>query len=102
MEKILGFFEKKNGFIISLIITIIVGFLLQLIGFIWEYAWILMLIAGFLGGFLIKSGGKGFLVGFAGVICAWGIYFIIFSIIGPFLTFADIIAGIMGLENMGF
>ncbi|MHA1232900.1 MAG: hypothetical protein ACTSPQ_19920 [Candidatus Helarchaeota archaeon] len=36
MEKILGFFEKKNGFIISLIVTVITGFLLQLFGFILE------------------------------------------------------------------
>ena len=101
MDELEKFFKQKNKFLIGLIITTVTGFLLQLFGFIWEYAWLLNLVAGFLGGFLVKSGGKSFLVGFLGIICSWGIYFIIWAFQGPFLTFANIIASIMGLGDLG-
>lgn len=97
-----GFFEEKQSFLIGFLITALAAGLLQLIGYYWTYAWILMVAAGFLGGFLVKKAGKGFLVGFLGVMLAWAIYFLVFSLIGPLWEFANVLAGLFGLEGMGF
>ncbi|MHA1650107.1 MAG: hypothetical protein ACTSYB_07920 [Candidatus Helarchaeota archaeon] len=96
------FFKEEQSFLKGLLITILAAGLLQFLGMVWTYAWILMVGAGFLGGFLIKKAGKGFLVGFLGVIIAWLIYFLIYWIIGPIWEFADVLAGLFGLTGMGF
>ena len=102
MMDIKEFFKEKHSFLIGFLVTLVAAALLQLIGYYWEYAWILMVAAGFLGGFLVKKVGKGFLVGFLGVLMAWLIYFIIFSFLGPLWAFADVLAGLFGLTGMGF
>jgi hypothetical protein len=96
------FMQGKQSFLVGFLATLAAAVLLELVGLIWEYAWILMVIAGFLGGFLIKKAGLGFLAGFLGVIVAWLIYFIAFSFLGPVWAFADVLAGLFGLEGMGF
>lgn len=96
------FMKEKQSFLVGFIATLAAAVLLELIGLLWEYAWILMVVAGFLGGFLIKKAGLGFLAGFLGVIVAWLIYFIAFSFLGPVWAFADTLAGLFGLEGMGF
>ena len=96
------FFEEKQPFLIGLLVTAVAAGLLQLIGLYWTYAWILMVAAGFLGGFLVKKWGKGFLAGFLGVIVAWAVYFLVYSFIGPLWAFADTLAGLFGLSGMGF
>lgn len=95
------FFENKQNFLVGFIVTLGIGLLLQLFGFIWAYAWILMVIAGFMGGFLIKASGLGFLAGFLGIICNWLIYFLILMFQGPFFEFATLIANILGLGDLG-
>ncbi|MHA1266573.1 MAG: hypothetical protein ACTSRS_15160 [Candidatus Helarchaeota archaeon] len=100
--KIKSFFVEEQSFLTSFLSCLIVAGLLQLLGLIWTYAWILMVVAGAFGGFLVKRAGKGFLVGFFGVVAAWAIYFLVFSFLGPIWDFANILAGIFGLSGMGF
>ncbi|MBD3230133.1 MAG: hypothetical protein GF329_18285 [Candidatus Lokiarchaeota archaeon] len=95
------FFESKQNFLVGFIVTLGLGLLLQLFGFIWAYAWILMVVAGFMGGFLIKASGLGFLAGFLGIISGWLIYFIILMFQGPFFEFATLIANVLGLGDLG-
>ncbi|NVM53838.1 MAG: hypothetical protein HWN66_09065 [Candidatus Helarchaeota archaeon] len=97
-----AFFEEQHTFLIGFLVTALAAGLLQLFGAIWTYAWILMVAAGFLGGFLVKKAGKGFLAGFLGVLVAWLVYFLIFSFIGPIWEFANVLAGLFGLTGMGF
>lgn len=99
---IADFFETKQSFLVGLLVSLGLGLLLQLFGFIWVYAWILMVVAGFMGGFLIKSSGLGFLAGFLGVLGSWLIYFIIYMFQGPFLDFANLVASVLGLGELGF
>jgi hypothetical protein len=99
---ITDFFEKKQNFLVGLLVSLGLGLLLQLFGFIWVYAWILMVVAGFVGGFMIKSSGLGFLAGFLGVLGSWLIYFIIYMFQGPFLEFSNLLASVLGLGELGF
>ncbi|MHA1131571.1 MAG: hypothetical protein ACTSQQ_12285, partial [Candidatus Helarchaeota archaeon] len=78
-----NFFTEPQSFLVSLLMTMLAAGLIQLLGMVWSSAWILMVIAGFFGGFLIKKGGRGFLVGFLGVILAWTMYFLTFMLISP-------------------
>jgi len=95
------FFESRQSFLVGFIATLVAAILLQLLGLVWEYAWILMVAAGFLGGFLIKKAGKAFLAGLLGVSVAWLIYFIIFSFLGPIWEFSNLLAELFGLPGMG-
>lgn len=95
------FFGKSHTFLTGFLVSFAAAGALQLFGLLWEYAWILMVVAGFLGGFLVKKAGKGFLVGFLGVIAAWLVYFLVFSFLGPVWAFADVLAGLFGLTGMG-
>ena len=96
------FFKEKQTFLKGFLICLLAAGFLQLLGTVWTYAWILMLAAGFLGGFLVKKAGKGFLVGFLGVAVAWLIYLLVFSLTGPVWEFANVLAGLFGLTGMGF
>ena len=96
------FMKGKQSFLVGFVATLVAAVLFELLGLLWEYAWILMVVAGFLGGFLIKKAGLGFLAGFLGVIVAWLIYLVAFSFLGPVWAFADTLAGVFGLEGMGF
>jgi hypothetical protein len=99
---IIKFLEKKQSLLIGFLVCLGLGVSLQLLGFIWSYAWILMVAAGFMGGFLIKSSGLGFLAGFLGVLGSWLIYFIIYMFQGPFFEFSNLIASILGIGDLGF
>ena len=96
------FFEEEQSFFRGFLVTVFVAGALQMLGMFWTYTWILMVIAGFLGGFLVKKAGKGFLAGFLGVIVAWALFLGIFQIIGPMYEFANVLAGLFGLTGMGF
>jgi hypothetical protein len=96
------FFEEEQSFKRGFLVSFIAAGLLQFLGILWTAAWILMVIAGFLGGFLVKRAGKGFLAGFLGVLLAWAGYLIIFEIIGPLFEFSNILAALFGLTGMGF
>jgi len=96
------FFEKEHKLWVGTLITFLIALSLQLIGLIWEYSWILMVIAGFIGGFLLKTAGKGFLTGFLGISACWLFYLVIFMFMGPIYEFANILASIFGLTDMGF
>jgi hypothetical protein len=70
--------ERKFGFIFGLIVTILLSAVLELSGMWWT-----MIIAGFVGGFLVKRAVKGFAVGLVGVLIGWALYFVAFWIIAP-------------------
>lgn len=70
--------ERKFGFIFGLIVTILLSAVLELSGMWWT-----MIIAGFVGGFLVKRAVKGFAVGLVGVLVGWALYFVAFWIIAP-------------------
>lgn len=99
---IFKFLEKKQSLLTGFLVSLGLGVSLQLLGFIWSYAWILMLAAGFVGGFLVKSSGLGFLTGFLGVVSSWFLYFIIYMFQGPFFEFSNLIASILGIGDLGF
>jgi hypothetical protein len=96
-----AFMKGQQSFFTGLIATFAAAVMLQLLGMLWEYAWILMVVAGFLGGFLIKRAGQAFLAGLLGVLLAWLVYFIAFSFLGPIWNFANLLAGLFGLTGMG-
>ena len=77
-----GFYELD--FLKSCLITAGIGIVLTLTG-IWQ----LVLIAGFVGGFLPKKlkGGRGFLIGFVGIVIAWMILFGIYAITTDMIDF---------------
>jgi hypothetical protein len=102
MMKVKEFFKDDQPFLTGFLMVLITAGLLQLLGYFWDFAWILMVFAGFLGGILVKKAGKAFLVGLIGVLVAWLIYFLIYSYIGPLWAFADLLAGLFGLSGMGF
>jgi len=95
------FLEEEQSFKRGFLVSFIAAGLLQFLGMFWTYAWILMVVAGFLGGFLVKKAGKGFLVGFLGVLLAWACFLAIFEIIGPLFEFANVLAALFGLTGMG-
>jgi len=76
----------SENIIAGFLVAIGLGFLLDLTG-----AWYLMLVAGAVCGFLAKQGFKSFIAGFAGVVVAWGIYFIDYAIESSFVKFLDLI-----------
>jgi len=77
-----GFYELD--FLKSCLITAGIGILLTLTG-----VWQLVLIAGFVGGFIPKrlKGGRGFLIGFVGILIAWLILFGIYAITTDMVDF---------------
>ena len=78
------------GFIASFILALS----LELIG-----AFTLMLLAGAIGGVLIKRGWIAFVVGFVSVFLAWCIYFIAFLFLGPFSALLVLLETIIGIPG---
>ena len=78
------------GFIISFFLALS----LELTGI-----YLLMILAGAIAGVFIKKGWISFIVGFASVSLAWGIYFIIFSFIGPLNDLFQLIGSIIGVSG---
>ncbi|TFF90261.1 MAG: hypothetical protein EU548_03935 [Promethearchaeota archaeon] len=61
--------------------------------------YLLMIIVGIIAGILIKKGWHSFIVGFGSVALAWGIYFILFSFIGPLGELLNLIGVILGVHG---
>jgi len=84
-EKILVGFITASG----------LAFLLELTGI-----YLLMLLAGGVAGFFVKRGWLSFIIGFISVTLAWGIYFIVFALIGPLSEFFALIGSIIGISGL--
>jgi hypothetical protein len=84
----------SENIVAGFLVAIALGFLLDLTGL-----WFLMLIAGAACGFLAKQGLKSFIVGFAGIVVAWGIYFVDYTIASSFFKFVDLIGTAIGLPG---
>ena len=59
-----------------------------------------MLVAGFVAGIFIKKGWTSFLIGFIGVMAAWGVYFLIFTFIGPLDRLLSFIGQLIGINGI--
>ncbi|MHA1271651.1 MAG: hypothetical protein ACTSPY_17800 [Candidatus Helarchaeota archaeon] len=77
----------------GLVISFILALPLELIHFL------MMLVAGAFAGILIKKGWISFVIGFIGISLAWGVYFIIFSVIGPLDLLLSIIGSLIGIPG---
>ncbi|HME56094.1 MAG TPA: hypothetical protein VKM55_28080 [Candidatus Lokiarchaeia archaeon] len=84
----------SENIVAGFLVGIALGFLLDLTG-----AWYLMLVAGAACGFLAKQGTKSFIAGFGGVVVAWGIYFLDYTIASSFVTFTGLIGAATGLPG---
>lgn len=78
------------GFLISFALA----FLLELTGL-----YLLMILAGVVAGVFVKRGWLSFLIGFASVTLAWGIYFIVFALTTPLAAFLDLIGSMTGIPG---
>ena len=87
----------SENIVAGFLIAIGLGFLLDLTGI-----WYLMLVAGAACGFLAKQGFKSFIAGFAGVIVAWGIYFVDYAIESSFSKFIELIGAVIEMPGAVF
>lgn len=91
-DMLLDFLRTSHGYALGLIFIIVLGFLFELAGW-----WYLMLLAGGLGGFLMKKNGLlSFVLGFLGIALVWSCFFIYFMIIGPLFELTILIGTLMG------
>ncbi|MFX0175929.1 MAG: hypothetical protein ACFE85_06840 [Candidatus Hodarchaeota archaeon] len=88
-------FVYSEKIVVGFIISFILAFLLELTGL-----FLLMLLAGGVAGFFIKRGWISFITGFMSVALAWGIYFIVFTFIGPLSEFLEVIGSIIGISGV--
>ncbi len=100
-DMFLDFLRMPHGYILGFLFIVILGLLFELAGW-----WYLMLLAGGLGGFIMKKNGPlSFLLGFIGIAFVWLCFFIYFMIIGPLFEFTALVASILAsilpvLESM--
>ncbi|MHA1131598.1 MAG: hypothetical protein ACTSQI_09585 [Candidatus Helarchaeota archaeon] len=92
-DMFLDFLRKEHRYIVGFIFIIILGFLFELAGW-----WFLMLLAGGVGGFLMKKPGhKSFLIGFLSIALVWFGFFIVLMIIGPIFELMALVMSILGV-----
>ncbi len=91
-DMLLKFLKAEHSYITGFLFIIILGFLFQLAGW-----WYLMLLAGGIGGFIMKKSGiLSFLVGFMAIGLVWLCFFIYFMTIGPIFELMALITSILG------
>ena len=91
-DKLLEFLKAEHSYITGFLFITILGFLFQLAGW-----WSLMLLAGGIGGFIMKKSGLlSFLIGFLAIGLVWSCFFIYFMIIGPIFELTALITSILG------
>lgn len=84
------------GFLRALVITIVLGLVIQLAG-----DWKLMLIAGALGALFVRRTRNAFLVGFLGVGLAWSFLFVYLSLTAQAMAVANVFIGLLGSSLAG-
>lgn len=89
---LLDFLKAEHSYTVGFLFIVILGFLFQLAGW-----WYLMLLAGGIGGFIMKKSGiLSFLIGFFAIGLVWLCFFIYFMIIGPIFELMVLISSILG------
>ena len=90
-DMFLDFLKLKHGYLVGLVIIVIFGTLFELAGW-----WYLMILAGGIGGFIMKRSALASLViGFIAIVLVWSGFFIYFMMIGPLLEFTALIGTIL-------
>ena len=89
--------RAEHSYLVGFLFITILGFLFQLAGW-----WYLMLLAGGVGGFIMKkSGWLSFLIGFLAIGLVWLGFFLYLMIIGPIFELTVLITSIIGfLESI--
>ncbi len=89
---LIEFLKAEHSYTVGFLFITILGFLFQLAGW-----WYLMLLAGGIGGFIMKKSGiLSFLIGFLAIGLIWLCFFIYFLIIGPLFELTALITSILG------
>jgi hypothetical protein len=83
-----------KNFLIGLALTLAAAFALETAGVWWA-----MPVAGALGGWWLKKGGRGFLAGALGVTLVWGAYVAVFAAASPLGGLLRLFAGIVELGD---
>ncbi len=83
-----------NKLITAIFLTAASALILESPGWWWA-----MPIAGLIGGWLVKRGGKGFIVGGLGVTLIWAAFIVFFAISSPLGSLLQIFSGILGLDS---
>ncbi len=92
-DMLVDFLRAEHSYLVGFLFVTILGFLFQLAGW-----WYLMLLAGGIGGFIMKKPGwLSFLVGFLAIGLVWLGFFLYFMIIGPVFELTVLITSIIGL-----
>ncbi len=96
-DMVLDFLKLKHGYLVGLVLVVISGTLFEMAGW-----WYLMLLAGGIGGFIMKrSALASLLIGFVGIALVWSGFFIYFDIIGPLGEFTVLISSLLS-SILGF
>ena len=97
-DMVLDFFKAEHSYIVGFLFIAILGFLFQLAGW-----WYLMLLAGGIGGFIMKKSGiLSFLIGFLAIGLVWLFFFLFFITIGPIFELMTLITSILGFVPYSF
>ena len=83
-----------RGFALGFVVVLVGAIALEIAGLWW-----LMPVAGALGGYAIKRGGRGFLAGGLGVTAAWGGFLAMFAATSPVAALLRLFARIMELGD---
>ena len=91
-DKLIEFLKAEHSYTVGFLFIAILGFLFQLAGW-----WYLMLLAGAIGGFIMKKSGiLSFIIGFLAIGLVWLCFFIYFMTIGPIFELMALITSILG------
>jgi hypothetical protein len=85
------------GIMKTYLLTLFLAIALQFTGI-----WIMMIIAGAIGGLLLKRQRSAFLVGFVSVASAWLVLYAIMTLIGNAMLVAEFFVGLLGLSGLGW
>lgn len=91
-DMLIDFLKAEQSYMVGFLFITVLGFLFQLAGW-----WYLMLLAGGIGGFIMKKSGiLSFIIGFLAIGLVWLCFFIYFMIIGPIFELTVLITSIIG------
>jgi hypothetical protein len=94
-ENVITKYLYSERILIGFISSLLLGLVLELTGI-----YLLMLLAGFIGGIFVKKGWHSFIIGFLSIASAWEIYFIIFSFVsGKMDDLLVIVGNLIGIQG---
>ncbi len=83
-----------KNLLVGVAVTLVAAFAFETAGVWWA-----MPIAGAIGGYWVRKGGRGFLAGALGVTIVWGAYLAMFAAISPLGELLRLFAGIVELGD---